>query len=341
MWIDAPITCRFIARLRRRMWLMRIAESMAVCLLAASLAGVALTPILKWRGEPVFALVAGLLGVGMIVGLAWGMTRRPTALNAALEADRQLRLHDLLATVWQLPQAESSPQWNRTLLAMSEARCRQLTPSAVIVARLGAGTWGGAAVAALVLVGLSVAPLRPADLRAAAPVNAGSDNPFIAAPQIMTQAVCTIPDGRPAGGGGADDLSSRRFAQDQPDDQGNESQQRVAGQQNASAAGHSGSIGGGFAQTAVHSLPSQAFFGTGLAGQQGNTATGGGAAEARAGASGAAGTGAVAPADAGPTAIKPWQANGFGADEGKIADPARMSVPDAEADLVRDYFQRD
>src|SRR5260221_12941001 len=89
---------RFIAAVHRRMLLLGGLERVGLCVLGGCAVSLILMPILIWRGQGVWELLAATLGAAAVAGAAWGIAARPTKLAAAMEADRQLKLSDLLGT---------------------------------------------------------------------------------------------------------------------------------------------------------------------------------------------------------------------------------------------------
>src|SRR5438132_1056766 len=88
----------FLRRLHRRWIIWRAIEHAGVGLLGGCVVALLLGAVLLFRGEPALTLAAGLPLFGAAVGLTIGLIRRPSILDAAVEADRQLRLADLLGT---------------------------------------------------------------------------------------------------------------------------------------------------------------------------------------------------------------------------------------------------
>ena len=164
----APITHGLIDAVHRRIVVLRVLESIALGCAAAAVAGLLLLPIIWWRGRSPLGMAEMLLGLGAICGLIRGLAARPTPLDAAAEADRQLDLHDLLGTVLLLCRGGdddlTTPQWCASLLAISETRCRDLRASTVIINRLGLRTWGGIGVLVGGLLTLSLLCAQPPDV---------------------------------------------------------------------------------------------------------------------------------------------------------------------------------
>ena len=123
--------------------LVRIAESIAISTAVASAVGLAVLPVLWWRGQSSMPLALAMLGAGCCFGLILGISRKPSRLQAAIEADKQLGLNDLLGTVMLLTQSQSGLAWQATVAAIADDRCRSLNPSAVFVSRIDLRGWAG------------------------------------------------------------------------------------------------------------------------------------------------------------------------------------------------------
>src|SRR5437588_9435109 len=89
---------RFVRALHRRFLVVRGLERIGGAMLIGCGASLLLLPLAMWRSLPTMALIWLVLGccggMGLLAGLLW----RPTRLDAAMEADRQLRLADLLSS---------------------------------------------------------------------------------------------------------------------------------------------------------------------------------------------------------------------------------------------------
>lgn len=339
----APVTRKFISAVRRRIILVRIAESIAISISIASAAGLTLIPILWWRGQSALPLAFAMLLLGGISGLIWGISRRPTRFQAAVEADRQLNLHDLLGTVYLLTNRPSDP-WQESLAIISEAQCRSLRPSAVIVNRLGLRAWTGVGILGTLLITTGLFTSQPTHINAAA-ITTESNNPV--SPQNAQSPIAfadqnpqIIP--RPPGTGGTDDISNRAAEQNQPDDSPPDSSSQANPTQTHSAAGTNSSIGGGAAIT--HSIqpplesPASANPATAMAhtGQSNS-----GPADSHAIASGDS-SAMTANEKAIQRQSPPWTSNDWPADTAAAQAAINSAhVPDSDADLVRDYFRRD
>src|SRR5688500_3650177 len=146
---------RFVSALHRRLLVLRALEATARGAAGGCAAGAVMIPLLYWRDVPALPPTLGALLLGAATGLLWGVTRRPTRLQVAAEADRQLNLADLLGTAITVRQkaresdryAGAQP-WLGAVLTLADEAARRHTPSQVILHRLHARAWGGIAIAA-------------------------------------------------------------------------------------------------------------------------------------------------------------------------------------------------
>ena len=150
---------RFVRRVHRRWIVLRAVESAGVGAAIGCAAALALVPVLLWRDQPAVGVALVLIAVTGAAGLLFGLTRRPSLLAAAVEADRQLALHDLLASA--LESRHGKDEWTGAVVAMAEARCRDLSPDAILLNRLGVRAWSGIGLAAALVMTLSLLSSRP------------------------------------------------------------------------------------------------------------------------------------------------------------------------------------
>ncbi|HEX8914585.1 MAG TPA: hypothetical protein VF796_19705, partial [Humisphaera sp.] len=94
----APSLRRFLAAVHRRAVLLRVAERSALGLLGGAAVAAVLVPLLWWNGQPAVPATLAAAAVGTAAGFTWALARRPSRLDAAVLADEQLDLHDLLGT---------------------------------------------------------------------------------------------------------------------------------------------------------------------------------------------------------------------------------------------------
>src|SRR5437868_1227616 len=89
---------QFLRAVHRRFLLVRVVEHAGMGALSACAAATLVLPLLLWLGEPPLVPAVALIALGAVAGTWWGVVRRPSRLTAAMEADRQLGLRDLLGT---------------------------------------------------------------------------------------------------------------------------------------------------------------------------------------------------------------------------------------------------
>jgi hypothetical protein len=142
--VDFPQFDRFVRAVHRRLKLLRLIECVGLGVTAACGLGLPLIFLLAWRGVGGLGSTAIILMLGALAGIGWALTHAPTPLQAAMEADRQLGLADLLGSAMLLRGGAADP-WKAAVLAEAEARCRGLIPSAILVRRLGPRAWSGIA----------------------------------------------------------------------------------------------------------------------------------------------------------------------------------------------------
>lgn len=178
---DPSPMARFVRSVHRRHLLLRLGERAGLGTLAGAAAAVVLIAVMAWRGWPGGGTAAfAAVGAGALLGLVWGVVRRPRPLEAAVAADRQLGLEDLLGTalVMRRQLNGSDDPWAAAVLAVAEDRCRGLSPAAVSLRRLGGRAWGGIGLVTALAVVLALFTSTPADRRAAGDqANAGPAAP--------------------------------------------------------------------------------------------------------------------------------------------------------------------
>ena len=338
----APVTGKFISAVWRRIVLVRIAESIAIATAVSSALGLALTPILWWRGQSALPLAVAMLLLGAISGLIWGISRRPTRFQAAVEADRQLNLHDLLGTVYLLSH-ENKPDnfWADAIALTSDNQCRSLRPSDVVVNQLGLRAWGGVGILGALLITMGLFTARPINVTAASVAESNSPTlPQNIQPSFASANQSQDLTARPPGTGGTDDIANRGAEQNQPDDSHNDSPEPNRAQSH-SVTGSNSSTGGGAAIT--HSLQPPLESPTIGHASAGLTHSGLSAA-------GQSDSHANIPGDSNATTATeianhrspPWTSNQWSEDTAAAQAAINSGkVPDSDADLVRDFFRRD
>jgi hypothetical protein len=341
---------RFLNAVYRRLVLLRLLERIGIAI--AFSCGVALIAAvtLLMHNHPAMAAVESCLAAGFIGGLIWGLIRRPHPLQAAMEADRQLHLDDLLSSAWMVSNKSPDNPWLEILLAQADSRCQKLSASSPTLWRLGSRAWGGIALsAALVLTlasfGPSSAPRQVADTgRPLQATTIGLSDPT----KNSLLDLSASPDHRPILLPDPDDPNASTFGQNSAPPP----QSAKAGSPDASdstnhapSASSDDSHGAGSARTNPPTAkkvptPEQPSATTGHSDHKtGDAAAGTGNPSAQASGNDATTAGTVAgitpAADKAPT----WQSNSWPAN----VDRARRAldaghIPAAYRDLVRSYF---
>jgi hypothetical protein len=159
----------FIRRVHRRWLVWRALERTAVGLFGGCIFAAILYPILLWRAEPTMPMILAALGLGAACGLTFALKSRPSVLDAAIEADRQLKLHDLLASAISLTD-KANDEWSAAVIVMATAKCASIAPRDVILNRFGARAWGGIGLSAAFLLTLGILSTNPIITQAVARV---------------------------------------------------------------------------------------------------------------------------------------------------------------------------
>jgi hypothetical protein len=159
---------RFIRGVYWRLVVVRLVEWAGIGFVLGC--AVALVGMLVMRNRPQSPLVvAGILvGIGAMAGLVAAALRRPKVIDAAIEADRQLNLYDLLSTAWQIETAPSTAQdFEQAVLVIARDRAAHLRPREVVLNRLGMRAWGGIGLAGALVLTVGFLTANPLDTQAA------------------------------------------------------------------------------------------------------------------------------------------------------------------------------
>lgn len=341
---SCPILARFIGGVYRRLVLLRLLEGAGLGTVVGSMLAIIFLGIMMYRGDavPPSAVLVPLMGAG--VGVLWTALRRPNPVHAAYEADRQLGLADLLSTAWSLTRHPSAAtEFTAAVLAVAEARCTALSPSAVVLRRLGGRAWGGIGLVCALAVTLGLLSANPIESEASSLRSTADAKAAMA--RNKTASGLALDTARPPGG------RDTTKAPDYPNAQENgfnpsrnpSSADHGAGEsnQNTDTADPEGAgMGSGRSQSSGPTDPLAAAGTEASRSGQGETAAGTGSA-AENGAAGRGPSGArggsgvpVRPAPAWATSV--WPA------ARQAADAAVRSgrIPQEFQDLVREYFGR-
>jgi hypothetical protein len=158
---------RFIRRVYWRLVLVRLVEWAGIGFAIACGLALPLIPLLRNRSDSPLMLAAIMMAIGAVIGLIAAALRGPRIIDAAVEADRQLDLADLLATAWHLEQRASSDEFEQTVLLLAEQQASALRPASVILNRLGMRAWGGIGLAGALVLTVAILSANPLDTQAA------------------------------------------------------------------------------------------------------------------------------------------------------------------------------
>jgi hypothetical protein len=347
---------RFVRALHRRLLLLRLLEATGLGALAGCAVGGILIPLLLWRGVSAMPPTLVALFVGAAGGMTWSLARRPSPLQAAVEADRQLHLADLLATaVTVAPRPRESDRdadaapWLQAVIAAADEACRRHAPSQVILHRLGGRAWGGIALAASLVLTVAALTTQEPAARASlgpSPLVRRGNGPTTHVTEGMQQAATAAraPQRSRSPGAGPESEGNRPPAGGVSNTDDSPGAAASDGGRSTGSPDDAGSGGGtGRARTPSENpllppaAPSPA---SPQAGSLPGTGGAGGSAT-RPAEGGRASGGTVAPDGARTHKPVPWESPAW-PDDGRRAGEAIQSgqVPDARRDLVRDYFER-
>jgi hypothetical protein len=152
----------FVSAVHRRMVMIGTLEKFGVGVLVGSLMAALLVPLASWQALPTFPILLCSALVALLTGSVLTALRWPTRQSAAVEADRQLKLDDLLSSVVVEVEVETNnlqDGFARAVMVMANARCAAHSPSEVIFRRFGMGSWGAIGLAMSVAIALAVVPL--------------------------------------------------------------------------------------------------------------------------------------------------------------------------------------
>ena len=337
---------RFLRRVRRRFLVLRLLERTGLGILIACSAALPLLLIAIWRGLPAMPLAAATLVVGALAGLLWGILTRPGELEAAMEADRQLDWADLLASALSVADRGDDP-WARAVATIADSRCRQASPAAIVLNRLGARAWGGIGLATALVIAIGVLPtystFAPAQNKTELSTGDALLNPRSSEPAgrgFSRPARTTLTQPEP------EDAMHGRFGQESTAPNDSDSQQR-----HASANDHSrgqnladaNSQGAGAGRTEIEDsgeLPAPRQ-GSGATSSDTKGSSAGGTGKSNPSAQGQDAGSGIASDESTPNAVPPWRSHGWAQDVKRAHDALDSGqVPDAYRDVVRGYLER-
>jgi hypothetical protein len=161
----------------QRYVLMHMVEQSLVGLAMGALMGIPLVAALLWRGLETELVAISLPALGLLLGAVHGFATRPTRMQAATEADRQLGLADLLGSALSV---SDRADWAAIIRSQADATCQRISPTEVVLHRLGVRVWGGAGLASALLIALAFLPTSAAPSQ-------GSQNSASAYPESQVE----------------------------------------------------------------------------------------------------------------------------------------------------------
>jgi hypothetical protein len=330
---------RFLRAVHRRWIVVRLFERAGIGILVGCGVAALLLPVMIWRGDNAAPVIAIFLSIGALAGLGAGWLRKPSALSAAMEADRQLSQDDLLATA--LLTGSHRDEWSIAVLALAEARCRMLAPNAIVLHRLGARAWGGIGLSVAMLFTIALMFAQPdassagrarasAQRRNISPQTSSKDT---AAPSLASESTERRRTERAA------DARRRAVDAQSSDATGASARQSSPGSSRTRADESARGAGAAQSDDAAVATPRNDDRNTSAtAAVEGGRDAAGGGGGSLAGESGeSVATGVASPTDTSRT--PPWQHAEWRGDRAAAEEALRgRSVPDGYRDVVRAYF---
>src|SRR5207253_3171591 len=334
---------RFISRVYRRLVVLRLVEWAGMGFAAGCAIALLSIGLLRNQLESPLLLVAIIAGCGALLGFVTSLLRRPRILDAAVEADRQLHLADLLATAWQLEKSPQRASFENAVLLIADERAAHLQPRSVVLHRLGMRAWSGIGLAGALVLTVAFFTANPIDTEAAtSPFLSSADSMNVQQDHKQLQNNTAISGRHPNISsdhpGGEDEPLAGAGKTDTTTTNASRGQNTDAQTTNSNGTG-SGS--GQSASTPDKSNLLNAATDSSLTNKDGNAASGVGNSTENAGTT----SGANTPTSAGNARRSPgapaWKSDAWPAAQ-QAADQAISTgqIPPAYHDLVREYFKR-
>ncbi|MGA2231829.1 MAG: hypothetical protein ABSH22_13100 [Tepidisphaeraceae bacterium] len=251
---NSPDFCRFIERVRDRLvWSQRL-RRVERCLLAGCAAAVVGGLLMLVAGRAGMTISIACVLAGLAAGLFWCAQLRISPLAAAIIADRRFNLCDLLATAWQIQErSKGELSWRRAVLAIADARCRELDASRAVAATNRGRQWSMIGLSLALSVAIGLWPIKSGHARSAI-----ASIPTTADGGIQNAAVSSIETPsqmRPAGGAALDEPSNRIGDADSSNT--GDVEKGAAGKNGSDRAigGQKSAAGAGMAETSAHTTP--------------------------------------------------------------------------------------
>ncbi|HEX8525259.1 MAG TPA: hypothetical protein VF669_23610 [Tepidisphaeraceae bacterium] len=315
---------------------MRAVEGAGVGASISAVLGSIVLAVMLFQGRSGWGVAAGLVALGAVAGTGWGLLKRPTLIEAAGEIDRQLNLHDLLATAMFARRSAPRDGWSMSVVAIANARCQSILPASLVLNRFGVRTWGGVGLSVALVMTLGVLSSLPAPLVARNVVENerfGVRDGMTGVEQKMTSVVAPLSGvdservgETPESGSPSDNYRAEK---------GSGSSGKGGTDGTASSSGMSSGYTADSAATGLRNL-GRAASGSGEDGDTVSNGASGSTAVASHGTTGAGGTSGGAAVSAAP----PWEHEDWRGKREKAMQEVRSGPAlDAYAPVVREYFQ--
>jgi hypothetical protein len=326
----------FLKRVRGRWIVLRVCEHAAIGLLVAAAAAIVLSLLMLFQHEPAFRVAPWCLVAGAMFGAVAGLSRRPSLRASAEETDRQLKLHDLLATALaiQHEQVKCEKNWSTTLLALADARSREISPSDVILHRLNSRTWSGVVIAVVLSLTLTLISSNP--LVSSAIAGTSADPKRASRQPRLTPA----PSRSHSAGVGVSQAAA--VTADLPNSEPASEPKTISAERGSGTSHSADGAGAGAGRTDdFHgAAPSPAAANADVSMPGGAVASGGTSASGR-GTASSTSAGSTSATPTGSLTLAPWRSYTWTSDRAAAMQSLHDNrVPDRYRDLVRDYFDR-
>jgi hypothetical protein len=157
----------FVRRVYRRLVVLRLLEWSGLGFAAGCATSLISILVLRNQSDSTFLIAAMQMAFGMVVGFIAALLRRPRMIEAAVEADRQLELADLLATAWQLETNPHRESFEEAVLLIANGKAAHLQPRSVVLHRLSVRAWSGIGLAGALVLTVAILTANPIDTEAA------------------------------------------------------------------------------------------------------------------------------------------------------------------------------
>jgi hypothetical protein len=326
---------RFVDAVYRRWLIVHLFEQLGRGLLVGSLLALGLLPVAIWQAIPTVPILIFSAVFSLFLGLILALYRKPNRLAAAVEADRQLHLDDLLTSAI-FPSDHADTDFRTMVQSIADARCSRHSPSEVLLRRFGIRSWSGIALAMCIAATLAVIPLQPSRTQAVdANVSVLSESPSGLTPSSRADRVMVsvvndpMSDGASSGSMTTEKPRTRAAGDGQPTESSG-----------TKAAGNTAGTGGGNAQSnsaPTHDLPSGQS--PGRSTSPAGIAAGGGATSNQQGAQGDSSNGVAGASTKSPHAVPGWT-GGATPNSQNSGESTNDRIPPEDRDLVRDFFRK-